>query len=108
MTHRTSPSAPASTLPHDATSALTQEQLSHLLQQVAPRPGQWRDEDYLRLTDCTSRRIELTDGHVTLTVLALRGEGYVEHGVFPRGERAVSASFDGLTADVGAVFDAAA
>ena len=217
MTHRTSPSAPASTLPHDATSALTQEQLSHLLQQVAPRQGQWRDEDYLRLTDCTSRRIELTDGHVevlpmptdehqsmvahlyeilrdflrdrggkvlfaplririregkfrepalvlvrdagdprrlsrfwlgadlaieivspdrperdlvdkrrdyaearipeywivdprteTLTVLALRGEGYVEHGVFPRGARAVSASFDGLTADVGAVFDAAA
>jgi Uma2 family endonuclease len=216
VTHRTSPSAPASSLQHRDTSALTQEQLSRLLQQVAPRQGQWRDEDYLWLTDCTSRRIELTDGHVevlpmptdehqsmvahlyevlrdflrdrggkvlfaplririregkfrepdlvlvrdagdprrlsrfwlgadlaieivspdgperdlvdkrrdyaearipeywivdprteTLTVLALRGAAYVEHGVFPRGARAVSASFDGLTADVSAVFDAA-
>ena len=43
----------------------------------------------------------------TLTVMALRGAAYVEHGVFPRGARAVSASFDGLTADVSAVFDAA-
>ena len=44
----------------------------------------------------------------TLTVLALHGAAYVEHGAFPRGARAASAAFDGLTVDVGAVFDAAA
>ena len=43
----------------------------------------------------------------TLTVLALRGAAYVEHGAFPRGSRAASAALDGLTVDVGAVFDAA-
>lgn len=43
----------------------------------------------------------------TLTVLALGGEAYVEHGAFPRGARAASATFDGLTVEVGAVFDAA-
>ena len=215
MTRRTSPSATASTLPQSA-AALTQAQLDHLLQQVAPRQGRWREQDYLWLTDCTSRRIELTDGHVevlpmptdehqcmvahlyevlqgfvrrrggrvlfaplrlriregkfrepdlvlvrdagdprrqsrfwlgadlvieivspdrperdlvdkrsdyaearipeywivdprteTLTVLALRGAAYVERGAFPRGARAASAAFDGLTVDVGAVFDAA-
>ena len=216
VTRRTSPSATASTLPRSV-AALTQAQLDLLLQQVAPRQGQWREEDYLWLTDCTSRRIELTDGHVevlpmptdehqsmvahlyevlqgfvrqrggkvlfaplrlriregkfrepdlvlvrdaadprrqsrfwlgadlaieivspdrperdlvdkrrdyaeagipeywivdprteTLAVLALRGAAYVEHGTFPRGARAASAAFDGLTVDVGAVFDAAA
>ena len=216
MTRRTSPSATASTLPPGA-AALTQAELDDLLQQVAPRQGRWREEDYLWLTDCTSRRIELTDGHVeilpmptdehqcmlahlnevlrgfvrdrggkvlfaplrlrvregkfrepdlvllrdaadprrqsrfwlgadlaveivspdrperdlvdkrsdyaearipeywivdprteTLTVLALRGAAYVEHGAFPRGARAESATFDGLTVDVGAIFDAAA
>ena len=63
MTRRTSPSATASTLPQSA-AALTQAQLDHLLLEVAPRQGRWREEDYLWLTDCTSRRIELTDGHV--------------------------------------------
>ena len=43
----------------------------------------------------------------TLTILALRGAAYAEHGVFRRGARAESASLDGLTVDVGAVFDAA-
>ncbi len=71
MTHRTSPSAPASTLPHDATSALTQEQLSHLLQQVAPRQ-----------LDATAR--------------AIREPEIILVAPLP------------LTADVGAVFDAAA
>lgn len=118
MTRRTSPSATAPTLPRSV-AALTQAQLDDLLQEVAPRQGQWREEDYLWLTDCTSRRIELTDGHVevlpmptddwivdprteTLTVLALGGAAYVEHGAFPRGARAASATFDGLTVEVGA------
>lgn len=216
VTDRTTPPATVSTLPRGEATALTQAQLDDLLQQVAPRQGQWREEDYLWLTDCTSRRIEITDGHVevlpmptdehqsmvahlyevlrdfvrrrggkvlfaplrlriregkfrepdlllvrdardprrrsrfwlgadlvveivspdrperdlldkrrdyaearipeywivdprteTLTVLALRGAAYVEHGAFPRGARAASAAFDGLTVDVGAVFDAA-
>ena len=216
MTDRTAPPATASTRPPGEATALAQAQLSRLLQQVAPRQGRWREEDYLRLTDCTSRLLELTDGHVevlpmptdehqslvahlyevlqgfvrnrggkvlfaplrlrvregefrepdlvlvrdagdprrrsrfwlgadlvvevvspdrperdlvdkrrdyaearipeywiadprteTLTVLALRGAAYVEHGAFPRGARAGSATFDGLEVDVGAVFDAA-
>ena len=216
MTHRTSPSATASALPQGEPCALSQEQLSRLLQQVAPRQGQWGQDDYLWLTDCTSRLIELTDGQIerlpmptdehqslvarlyevllvfvharggkvlfaplrlriregkfrepdlvlirdaddprrqqrfwlgadlvveivspdrperdlvdkrtdyaearipeywivdprteTLTILALRGAAYAQHGVFPRGARAESASLDGLTVDVGAVFDAA-
>ena len=43
----------------------------------------------------------------TVTVLALEGAAYVEHGVFARGARADSVLLDGLTVDVGAVFDAA-
>ena len=42
----------------------------------------------------------------TITVLALQGAAYVEHGVFARGARADSVLLDGLTVDVGAVFDA--
>ena len=42
----------------------------------------------------------------TLTVLALRGEAYVEHGRYGRGETAVSALLDGFTAEASAVFDA--
>ncbi len=43
----------------------------------------------------------------TVTVLALQGAAYVEHGVLARGARADSILLDGLTVDVGAVFDAA-
>lgn len=43
----------------------------------------------------------------TVTVLSLRERSYVEHGVFSRGDNAPSASFDGLVADVDALFDAA-
>ena len=42
----------------------------------------------------------------TITVLALEGEGYVEHGAYGRGDRAVSPLLDGFAADVDAVFDA--
>ena len=41
-----------------------------------------------------------------ITVLALEGETYVEHGVFARGDTATSRLLDGLSVDVGAVFDA--
>ena len=42
----------------------------------------------------------------TITVLALEGEAYAEHGVFGRGEAAASPLFEGFAADVSAVFDA--
>ena len=42
----------------------------------------------------------------TITVLALEGEGYVEHGAYARGGRAMSRLLDGFTAEVAAVFDA--
>ena len=42
----------------------------------------------------------------TITVLALEGESYVEHGRFSRGEAATSPLLEGFTADVSAVFDA--
>lgn len=42
----------------------------------------------------------------TVTVLALRGEAYVEHGVYVRGGSAPSVLLDGFAADVATVFDA--
>ena len=42
----------------------------------------------------------------TLTVLVLRGEAYVEHGRYGRGETAASALLEGFVAEVSAVFDA--
>ena len=42
----------------------------------------------------------------TITVLALEGEAYLEHGVFARGEAATSPLLAGFAADVDAVFDA--
>ena len=42
----------------------------------------------------------------TITVLALAGDTYVEHGAFARGEAATSPSLTGFAADVDAVFDA--
>ena len=43
----------------------------------------------------------------TVAVLSLRARSHVEHGVFSRGDKTPSASFDGLVADAGALFDAA-
>ena len=216
MTDRTAVVATAPEATSDETAAITQEQLTRLLQEVAPRQGQWSEGDYLRLTDCTNRLIEWTDGCIevlpmptdehqsiaaylyklldafalagggkvlfaplrlriregkfrepdlvlirdagdarrrnrfwlgadltveilspdepkrdlvdkrrdyaeagipeywmvdprneTVTVLALQGAVYVEHGVFTRGTQADSVLLDGLTVDVAAVFDAA-
>ena len=42
----------------------------------------------------------------TITVLALQGEAYAEHGVHARGDAAASALLEGFAADVSAVFDA--
>ena len=42
----------------------------------------------------------------TITVLALKDDAYVEHGVFTRGAAAPSALLEGFTADVSEVFDA--
>lgn len=43
----------------------------------------------------------------TITVLALQGAAYVEHGVFGRGEQASSMLLHGFRVDVNEVFDAA-
>lgn len=210
----TTTTTPAARLP--GTVAITHEELAHLLHGAPPRQGLWSQDDYLRLTDCTNRLIEWTDGCIevlpmptdehqsiaaylyklldayaldhggkvlfaplrvriregafrepdlvlvrdahdtrrrnrfwlgtdlaveivspdnpkrdlvdkrrdyaeagipeywivdprneTVTVLALQGAAYVEHGVFARGARADSVLLDGLTVDVAAVFDAA-
>ena len=42
----------------------------------------------------------------TITVLALEGEAYIEHGTYARGGTAASVLLDGFVADVTAVFDA--
>ena len=42
----------------------------------------------------------------TISVLTLRGDAYVEHGVFRRGERAASLILDGFSVSVDEVFDA--
>ena len=215
MTERTAPTATARATTPAGTVAVTQEQLIRLLQEVAPRQGQWSQDDYLWLTDCTNHLIEWTDGCIevlpmptdehqsiaaylytllnsfvldrggkvlfaplrlrvregafrepdlvlirdagdarrqnrfwigadltveivspdepkrdlvdkrrdyaeagipeywivdprteTVTVLALRGAAYVEHGVFNRGAQADSVLLDGLKVVVSAVFDA--
>ncbi len=62
MTDRTAAVATAPEATSDETAAITQEQLTRLLQEVAPRQGPWSEDDYLRLTDCTNRLIEWTDG----------------------------------------------
>lgn len=216
MTDRTAAVATPPEATSDETASITQEQLTRLLQEVAPRQGPWSQDDYLRLTDCTNRLIEWTDGCIevlpmptdehqsiaaylykrldafalehggkvlfaplrlriregafrepdlllvrdardtrrrnrfwlgadltveivspdapkrdlvdkrrdyaeagiqeywivdprteTVTVLALEGAAYVEHGVFTRGTQADSVLLDGLTVDIAAVFDAA-
>ena len=62
MTERTAPTATARATTPAGTVAVTQEQLIRLLQEAAPRQGPWSEDDYLRLTDCTNRLIEWTDG----------------------------------------------
>ncbi len=42
----------------------------------------------------------------TITVLALEGDAYIEHGVYGAGDTAASRLLDGFAADVEAVFDA--
>jgi Uma2 family endonuclease len=49
---------------HNTSVSVTQEQLNTLVQEVLPQQGQWNQDAYLRLTDHTSRFIELTDGHI--------------------------------------------
>ena len=46
--------------------------------------------------------------HDTITVLTLADSGYVEHGVFSRGESASSPLLGGIAIDVTATFDATA
>lgn len=60
--------------------------LASILCEVLPTQGSWSDE--------------------TITVLALKDDAYVEHGVFTRGAAALSALLEGFTADVSEVFDA--
>ena len=60
MTNR--PAATTLAVPPAAGVAITQEELTRLLQEEAPRQGQWSQDDYLRLTDSTRRLIEWTDG----------------------------------------------
>lgn len=42
----------------------------------------------------------------TVTILELADGTFVEHGVFARGDLGASLSFDGLSLDVGDLFDA--
>ena len=62
MTERTAPTATAPAATPAGTGAITREQLTRLLLEVAPLQGQWSQDDYLWLTDCTNRLIEWTDG----------------------------------------------
>ena len=43
----------------------------------------------------------------TVTILTLAAGAFVEHGVFTRGDTGTSATFDDLSLDVDALFDAA-
>ena len=62
--------------------------------------------------DLVEKRADYAEGGIvdprddTITVLTLKGDAYVEHGVFPRGATATSALLEGFTVDVAAVFDA--
>ena len=46
-------------------------------------------------------------GREAITVLELEGGGYVDCGVYDRGDRASSPALSGCSVDVGSVFDAA-
>ncbi len=73
------------------------------------------EDDPLR--DLSVKRAEYAQAHIpeywivdpvseTLTVLALQGDAYEEHGRFGRGDMATSAAFPGLDMDTAALFDA--
>ena len=64
------------------------------------REGKFRQPDLLLLRDRSDPR------DATITVLALDGDSYVEHGAFARGGSATSPLLEGFTVDVAAVFDA--
>ena len=67
--------------------------------------------------DLIEKRVDYAEAHIpeywivdprydTITVLTLRDGGYVEHGVFSRGESATSPVLGGIAVDVAATFDA--
>lgn len=73
------------------------------------------EDDPMR--DLSVKRFEYARAHIpeywivdprdqTLTVLALQGDAYREHGCFARGATATSATLTGLVVDVNALFDA--
>lgn len=73
------------------------------------------EDDPMR--DLSVKRFEYARAHIpeywivdprdqTLTVLALQGDTYAEHGCFGRGTTATSAAFSGLEVEVTALFDA--
>jgi Uma2 family endonuclease len=66
--------------------------------------------------DLLDKRVDYAEGKVpeywivnpqteTITVLRLENDGYVEHGVFRRGDRATSLNLPGFSVDVAEVFD---
>ena len=63
-----------------------------------PSQGCGSDEHCLWLTDHTRRLVE--------AVLGLTANGYVERGVFARGDAATWSLLDGVTVDVTALFAA--
>ena len=56
--------------------------------------------------DLVDKRSDYADPAGIITVLALHGGAYVEHGAFARGKAATSPLLEGFVADVAAVFDA--
>jgi Uma2 family endonuclease len=51
-------------IPHHTTITTSQEELDALVRSAVPRQGQWREEDYLWLSDHASALIEFTDGYI--------------------------------------------
>jgi Uma2 family endonuclease len=49
---------------HISTTDVDQRQIDALVLDVLPRQGQWHEDDYLWLTDHTTRLIEFTDGYI--------------------------------------------
>ena len=101
---------------------------SAVLELLLPQ-GSWNEDEYLWLTDHTTRLFELTDAFIeplpmptdehhglsgeywiinplngTIGVLTLHEGDYHEHGSFGRGERAVSALLPGFAVAVDEVF----
>jgi Uma2 family endonuclease len=49
---------------YNSTVSATQAQLDTLILDLLPQQGQWSEEEYLWLTDHTSRFLEFTDGYI--------------------------------------------